>query len=408
MKTTLRTLSLALALLLLLTGSAGAAGILPVLQTPKPQEIYAISLHSATGAEFDSFERAEDGGYKYLYSDVSYECYLAFSVKLGEEGYTLVSSETLEDGTSRAVVTDGKATLTMDYQLEAQTAAVSYPPFVYARDAALFGDYTEVRDGDDITVFDGIKATVTGWEKAPYYYRNDSAGSKRSGNILILYLKIDYNRPERMFGGDLIRHRVSLYDGKVRQKDAIGGLVRTFDNLVYNVERDTRYNTAASPEVFLEGKVTKPYAIVVDGLSSEQMEHPEKLSVTFSDYYNAKRYVYHFRTDEEEQGVPDGLAGTWKGIGTPKNGGTPIDLTVRIEADGSGEYTFVQGDYTESYPFTVSREDNSFSVDIPATAMLGRVEGTYEFKDGVLTLDITTTFAGGRTYSYTAECAKQE
>ena len=108
----------------------------------------------------------------------------------------------------------------------------------------------------------------------------------------------------------------------------------------------------------------------------------------------------------EEAGIPEELVGEWKGVGTPKNGGPAIDLTVTINADGSGEYTFDQNDYHESYPFTVQNDDSSFSVDIPATSALGSVDGSWALEDGKLLLDITTTFTGGGTYSYTAVCEK--
>lgn len=112
--------------------------------------------------------------------------------------------------------------------------------------------------------------------------------------------------------------------------------------------------------------------------------------------------------DAGGEGIPEALVGTWRGTGTPKGGGTSIDLTIAIEADGSGEYTFVQGDYTESYPFSVSSADSRFSVDIPADNALGIVgcEGDYALEGGVLKLDITTRFSSGGSYAYTAECEK--
>lgn len=111
-----------------------------------------------------------------------------------------------------------------------------------------------------------------------------------------------------------------------------------------------------------------------------------------------------------EAAVPEELTGSWHGTGTPKGGGPSIDLSAAINADGTGDYTFIQSGYTESYPFTISSEDNTFSVNIPSNNMLGisKCEGTYTYADGVLHLDITTTFANGRTYSYTAECTKAE
>ena len=110
----------------------------------------------------------------------------------------------------------------------------------------------------------------------------------------------------------------------------------------------------------------------------------------------------------EGAAIPPELVGNWTGVGTPKNGGTTIGLTITIGEDGTGEYTFDQGGYHESYPFAISNDDSSFSVDIPATSMLGSVAGSWAYEDGVLKLDITSTFTGGGSYSYTAECVKAE
>lgn len=110
----------------------------------------------------------------------------------------------------------------------------------------------------------------------------------------------------------------------------------------------------------------------------------------------------------EGAAIPAELVGNWTGVGTPKNGGTTIDLTISIGEDGTGEYTFDQGGYHESYPFAISNDDSSFSVDIPATSMLGSVSGSWAYEDGVLKLDITSVFTGGGSYSYTAECVKAE
>ena len=86
------------------TVKSSASSILPPLTT-------AVSLHSATGVERTTPEKTADGGCVYRYADVVYGCYATFSVKLGKEGYTLVSSAMLEDGTSTAEVTDGNAVL---------------------------------------------------------------------------------------------------------------------------------------------------------------------------------------------------------------------------------------------------------------------------------------------------------
>ena len=112
-------------------------------------------------------------------------------------------------------------------------------------------------------------------------------------------------------------------------------------------------------------------------------------------------------TGTGETDIPAEMAGKWQGTGTPKNGGTSIDLTVTINADGSGEYTFDQGGYHETNPFSISRDGNRFSVNTD-DSILGECEGTWELADGILTLDITSLLPNGRTYSYTAECTKTE
>ena len=106
--------------------------------------------------------------------------------------------------------------------------------------------------------------------------------------------------------------------------------------------------------------------------------------------------------------IPEELVGEWRGKGKPKNGGTSIDLSITVKADGTGEYTFDQGDYHESYPFTITNDDSRFSVDIPATSQLGSVNGSWSLEEGVLKLDITSTFTRGGSYSYTAECKKAD
>ena len=111
--------------------------------------------------------------------------------------------------------------------------------------------------------------------------------------------------------------------------------------------------------------------------------------------------------------VKRALRGTWQGTGTPKGGrGNPIDLTVEVDAYGNGSYTFLQGGYSESCPILLTDEGDRFTAEIPADNTLGITQcgGTYELdsETGVLHLDITTTFADGTEYSYTAECVQPE
>ena len=111
--------------------------------------------------------------------------------------------------------------------------------------------------------------------------------------------------------------------------------------------------------------------------------------------------------EAEEAAIPEEMIGTWEGAGIPPAGGSPIDLTVVINEDGTGEYIFIQGGYTENNPIEISYEGNSFSVNTD-DSVLDECVGTWELADGVLTLDITSTLASGATYSYTAELTMAE
>ena len=107
--------------------------------------------------------------------------------------------------------------------------------------------------------------------------------------------------------------------------------------------------------------------------------------------------------------VPEELIGSWAGTGTPQGKGSSIDLAFTVAGDGTGEYRFMQGGYTESYPFTLQSETATFTVSVPQNNALGiaSVEGTYALADGVMTLAIVTHFQSGGTYAYTAQCTRQ-
>lgn len=85
-----------------------------------------------------------------------------------------------------------------------------------------------------------------------------------------------------------------------------------------------------------------------------------------------------------------------------------IHLTFTVNEDGSGQYTYEQSDYRESYPVRLSADDNTFAVDIPANNALSitTCEGAWLYEDEVLTLDVVTTFANGRQFSYSIPCRR--
>ena len=103
-------------------------------------------------------------------------------------------------------------------------------------------------------------------------------------------------------------------------------------------------------------------------------------------------------------GMPAEYVGQWAGsVGD-------INLSFNIDADGTGKYTFEQSSYHESYDFTLAVDSETFSVQIPKNNKLGiaTIEGTYTFSNGVLALEVKTTFANGREFSYTVPCERVE
>jgi hypothetical protein len=108
--------------------------------------------------------------------------------------------------------------------------------------------------------------------------------------------------------------------------------------------------------------------------------------------------------DAVESSIPEEYIGDWEGSVND------IHLTFTVNPDGTGSYTFEQSGYTESYDFTMEVSTGTFSLKIPEDNLLKIVscEGTYQYADGVLTLDVLTTFSTGRQYMYTVPCRKAE
>lgn len=108
--------------------------------------------------------------------------------------------------------------------------------------------------------------------------------------------------------------------------------------------------------------------------------------------------------------IPDELVGAWKGEGKPIGGGSAIELTFTINADGTGSYTFEQAGYVESQQITVNPGDGSFAVETLQDSQIGLTacEGTFIHEDGTLTLSITSTLSSGREFRYEAVCRKDQ
>ena len=107
---------------------------------------------------------------------------------------------------------------------------------------------------------------------------------------------------------------------------------------------------------------------------------------------------------EAASGMPEEYVGKWAGSVND------INLSFDVGADGTGDYTFEQSGYHESYAFTLAVDSETFSVQIPKNNKLGiaTIEGTYTYSAGTLTLKVKTTFANGREFSYTVPCERVE
>lgn len=391
-----RFLSILLSLVLacLCAGAGADTGILPVLQTPPPEDTYAISLHSATGAAYSSLSTAEGGGYKYNYSDVSYACYTLFSTKLAEEGYILVSSEMLEDGTSRAVVTNGTVTLVMDYNLESKTASVSYPPSVFARDPDLNTDYTEIRDGGQFQVTGHVTAAVTGWNWAGWFYNryNDKYVYSGDGtNYIYLHMDVSYFRPEETDSRYLLKQPELYYDGQPVENAADARGMLSMDGNTPRIYNSSSY----------KNKMESPYAMVFK-VTDEQVLHPEKIAITFTDYDNAVRYVYYPAAT-----LAADYTGIWKGTATASDAGEPFDLTVEIRPDGNAMALFTVNESLKRIPFTFSETEKNFTMYV-STAGIDKADVSWEAEGEALQMDIGLILNDGSTMNYAVALQKAE
>ncbi|MCR5783555.1 MAG: hypothetical protein K6G90_12580 [Clostridia bacterium] len=167
-----------------------------------------------------------------------------------------------------------------------------------------------------------------------------------------------------------------------------------------------------------DGNIYKPLSMNVTGVKYDDVngfstnEEQSSFSLTYSvpDAVPDTDLTPVISETEEESdmAIPAELVGTWTGSVTPANGNR-IDLRAQINADGTGDYTFNQGGYEESYPFTIENDGNTFSVSVPENNTLGIsiINGTYEFADDVLSLHISTEFSSGGTFRYDIDCVKE-
>lgn len=107
---------------------------------------------------------------------------------------------------------------------------------------------------------------------------------------------------------------------------------------------------------------------------------------------------------DKDSSFPQEYIGDWEG--SVSN----ILLSFTVNQDGTGSYTFEQSGYTESYDFAMEASSGTFSLKIPEDNKLKIVscEGTYQYADDVLTLDVCTTFANGRQFVYSVPCRRAE
>ena len=245
----------------------------------------AVSLDSATALSYQSDEETEDGGRRYHYSSVNYDCYNAFGIALGEAGYALVSAETLEDGSSRAIVKNGGGlTLTMDYNLETQKASVVYPAGVYPREPRLYEDYETVRDGEAFSQMQNVVFTPAGWKQVDSYKTYYSTVESKDGRQSILVtFEIRNDRQEELYSQDLLSG-LTLVVGNMK-RNAVAGMWGGVGQ-IWNKEKDTTH-----------GPYTGMFRVGFQ-LTEKQLEHPEDIALIFNAMDGTVRRVYFLAEQE--------------------------------------------------------------------------------------------------------------
>ena len=264
--------------------------IAPAQDSILPELEQVISLHAVTGLSRPSPDLVSDGGYRYYYYNVPYAAYARFSVKLAEAGFTLVSSEKTEEGLDRAVVSDGKVQLTIDYSQEDEYAYVTYPQYAHARDRDRFGDYEVIRDGDTIETMENVKITFTGWEFVDVLY-SSSYGRWEAADgmkLALIHMDVDFYRPETWSVYDLTRSRTLYFAGASISDATCCG------EYEYNPEDADLNNLYDRSHT---GRAQFPMAIGLM-LTEEQAAHPEDIALSFFSPDSITPYVYYLQAPE--------------------------------------------------------------------------------------------------------------
>lgn len=100
------------------------------------------------------------------------------------------------------------------------------------------------------------------------------------------------------------------------------------------------------------------------------------------------------------QAVPAEYVGDWAG----RVEELAIDLSFTINADGSGAFAFEQLGYKDARDFSFKMDDGTFTLSPGADG--STCSGTFALEGEVLTLDLETVFANGRTYGYVVNCQR--
>ena len=105
---------------------------------------------------------------------------------------------------------------------------------------------------------------------------------------------------------------------------------------------------------------------------------------------------------EAPSSIPAEYIGQWIGF----SDGAYLEFA--IEADGSGVYTYTDGRYSENYDITLEIGTETFAVHVPSnnTSGIVAIDGTYEYLEGMLILNITTTVNSGKLPSSTVPCVR--